>query len=126
MIVFTDHAALRYLLTKKDSKPRLIRWILLLQEFDLEIQDKKGRENVVADHLSRIVSLEDSIPLQESFLDEQLLAIGTSVPWYADLVNYLVTKRMSIGLSQSQSHRLRKQARHYIWDEPYLWKHCAD
>ena len=120
MIVFTDHAALRYLLTKKDSKPRLIRWILLLQEFDLEIQDKKGRENVVADHLSRIVSLEGSVPLQESFPDEQLLAVGTFVPWYADLVNYHVTKRMPIGLSQSQRHRLRKQARHYVWDEPYL------
>ena len=126
MIVFIDHVALRYLLTKKDSKPRLIRWILFLQEFDLEIQDKKGRENVVADHLSRIVSLEDSVPLQDSFPDEQLLAVGTSVPWYADLVNYLVTKRMSVGLSQLQRHRLRKQARHYGWDEPYLWKHYAD
>ncbi|KAK6122164.1 hypothetical protein DH2020_044092 [Rehmannia glutinosa] len=53
-IVHTDHAAIKYLFDKKDAKPRLIRWILLLQEFDVEIRDRKGCENVVADHLSRL------------------------------------------------------------------------
>jgi hypothetical protein len=92
VIVFTDHAALRYLLKKKESKPRLIRWILLLQEFDLEIKDKKGAENHVADHLSRRRT--DDIQtetIRETFPDEQLYVLHSSTrPWYADLVNYLV------------------------------------
>jgi hypothetical protein len=54
VIIYTDHAALKYLLTKKDVKPRLIRYILLLQEFNLEIKNKKGVENHVANHLSRM------------------------------------------------------------------------
>ncbi|KAM1606994.1 hypothetical protein ACFX1Z_027628 [Malus domestica] len=71
VIVFTDHAALMYLFTKKEAKPRLIRWMLLLQEFDIEIKDKKGSDNVVADHLSRLVCEEEALPIFETFPDEQ-------------------------------------------------------
>ncbi|XP_068344181.1 uncharacterized protein [Pyrus communis] len=67
--------ALKYLLTKKKAKLRLIRWMLLLKEFDIEIQDKKGTENVVADHLSHLVHDEEPLPILEAFPDEQLLSI---------------------------------------------------
>ncbi|CAN6718959.1 unnamed protein product [Malus baccata var. baccata] len=80
VIDFTNHAALKYLFTKKEAKPRLIRWMLLLQEFDIEIRDKKGCENVVADHLSRLVREEESLPISETFPDEQLLSIEDQMP----------------------------------------------
>ncbi|XP_071917151.1 uncharacterized protein [Coffea arabica] len=91
VIVFSDHSALRYLMTKKDAKPRLIRWILLLQEFDLEIRDKRGSENLVADHLSRIPIGEKNEPLKDAFPEEHLFSLDSQLLWYADLVNYLVT-----------------------------------
>nr|KAJ0203370.1 hypothetical protein LSAT_V11C500264160 [Lactuca sativa] len=91
VVIFTDHSAIRHLLGKKDAKPRLIRWILLLQEFDLEIRDKKGSENVVADHLFRITNNDSSTEvIQENFPDEHILAVKT-IPWFANLVNYFVT-----------------------------------
>ncbi|KAJ9566947.1 hypothetical protein OSB04_002913 [Centaurea solstitialis] len=64
VIIHTDHAAIKYLISKKDAKPRLIRWILLLQEFDLEIVDRKGINNQVADHLSRLEKQDNPEPDQ--------------------------------------------------------------
>ncbi|KAM2137806.1 hypothetical protein ACFX1Q_009939 [Malus domestica] len=126
VIIYTDHAALKYLLTKKEAKPRLIRWMLLLQEFDIEIRDKKGSENVVADHLSRLVHEEDVIPIPETFPDEQLMSIKVSEPWYADLVNFLVSKRFPSEFTRHQRDKLRHDARFFVWDDPYLWKFCPD
>ena len=90
----TKHSAIKYLMTKKDANPRLIRWVLLLQEFDLEIKDKKGTKNLVADNLSQLEGPRDEVQVNDDFPDEQLVAIGDTknVPWFADYVNYLVAK----------------------------------
>ena len=73
VIVHTDHAAIKYLMAKKDAKPRLIRWVSLPQEFDLEIKDKKGSDNVIADHLSRLEKPSEDkrgTEIKENFSDE--------------------------------------------------------
>ncbi|XP_070046606.1 uncharacterized protein [Nicotiana tomentosiformis] len=91
-------AVLGYLIAKKESKPRLIRWVLLLQEFDLEIHDRKGTDNQVADHLSRLEGAEKKMEVEditETFPDEQLLAVTMEETlWYADIANYLASNNM--------------------------------
>jgi len=64
VIIHTDHVALKYLIQKKDAKPRLLRWILLLQEFDIKVRDKKGVENGVADLLS-CIRIEGDVPVND-------------------------------------------------------------
>ena len=92
---FTNHSALKYLLTKQDAKARLIRWILLLQEFNIQIKDKKGVENVVVDHLLRLAIAHNShsLPINDDFLEESLMLIEVA-PWYAHITNYLVTEEV--------------------------------
>jgi hypothetical protein len=79
--IYIDHATLKYLLTKKDAKPRLIRWILLLQEFDLKIRDKKGVDNFVADHLSCLQFEESAkLPINDYMREDTLLKVSTTDP----------------------------------------------
>ena len=128
VVVHTDHSAIKYLMTKKDAKPRLIRWVLLLQEFDVEIKDKKGTENLVADHLSRLEGASDDIQVNDDFPDERLLAIEDKrvVPWFADYVNYLVAKVVPPEFNYQQKKRFFAHLKHYYWEEPILYRHCAD
>ena len=128
VVVHTDHSATKYLMTKKDAKPRLIRWVLLLQEFDVEIKDKKGTENLVADHLSRLEGARDDVPVNDEFPDEKLFAIEDKreVPWFADYVNYLVAKVIPSEFNYQQKKRFFAHLKHYYWEEPILYRHCAD
>nr|KYP44893.1 Retrovirus-related Pol polyprotein from transposon 17.6 [Cajanus cajan] len=128
VIVFTDHAAIKYLLTKSDSKPRLIRWILLLQEFDLEIRDKKGSENHVANHLSRLVNSEVTaleLEVVEEFPDEKLLAIQAR-PWFAAMANFKAAGVIPKDLNWHQRKKFSRDAKYYVWDDPHLFKIGAD
>jgi len=124
IIVYSDHAALKYLLTKKDAKPRLIRWILLLQEFDLEIKDRKGIENPVADRLSRIYFKEpQELPINGSLRDNMLFKVTKIDPWYANIVNFMVAGYILLGENKK---KLIYESRLHICDPPYLFPVCSD
>jgi hypothetical protein len=124
--IHTDHAAIRYLMSKKDAKPKLIRWVLLLQEFDLHIVDRKGAENHVADNLSRLENVSfDPIPVNDSFPNEQLASIKVTlreIPWYADYANFIVSEYLPPDFTAQQRRKCFYDLRHYFWDDPHLYK----
>nr|GEV73388.1 hypothetical protein [Tanacetum cinerariifolium] len=105
-IVYTDHSALKYLLAKQDAKPRLLQWILLLQEFDVIIRDKEGAKNLAANHLSRLEN-----PNQDELEKKE---ITETFPLE------------TLGMSSHQKKKFFKDVKHYFWDDPYLFKICAD
>nr|GEX25464.1 hypothetical protein [Tanacetum cinerariifolium] len=104
-IVYTDQSALKYLLNKQDAKPRLLRWVLLLQEFDITIRDKKGYENL-AETLGSLSS-------------------GSTL-WFADIENFHAGNFIKKGLTSQQKKKFFKDVKHYFWDDPYLFRICAD
>ncbi|XP_074291769.1 uncharacterized protein LOC141618565 [Silene latifolia] len=117
VIIFTDHAALRHLVSKKESKPRLMRWVLLLSEFDVELKDKKGFTNTVVDHLSRIIQQDSLVPqssIKETLPDEALLALMSTEPWYAHIVNYLVLDKFPPGLTRHQRDKIKSDSKYYV------------
>ncbi|GJR67821.1 reverse transcriptase domain-containing protein [Tanacetum coccineum] len=133
-IVYTDHSALKYLLAKQVAKPRFLWWILLLQEFDVVICDKKGAENLAADHLSRLENPHQSElekkEITETFPLETLGMVtfcgDNSAPWFADFANYDAGNFVIKGISSQEKNKFFKDVKHYFWDDPFLFKICAD
>ncbi|GJV02128.1 reverse transcriptase domain-containing protein [Tanacetum coccineum] len=133
-IVYTDHSALKYLFAKKDAKARLLRWVLLLQEFDFKVIDTKGAENYAADHLSRLENPYENVfdpkEINENFPLETLNMVTSrgdpSTPWFADYANYHAGNFIVKGMSTQQKNKFFKDVKHYFWDDPFLFKTCAD
>nr|GEX45054.1 reverse transcriptase domain-containing protein [Tanacetum cinerariifolium] len=123
-IVYTDHSALKYLLSKQDTKPRLIRWVLLLQEFDIIIRDKKRMKNLAADHFSRLENPHKDVfenkDINENFLLETLGKISSgSTPWFADFTNFHAGNFIVEWMSSQQKKKFFKDVKHYSWEDPY-------
>ncbi|GJT67297.1 reverse transcriptase domain-containing protein [Tanacetum coccineum] len=133
-VVYTDHSALKYLFNKKDAKARLLRWVLLLQEFDFKVIDTKGAENYAADHLSRLENPYENVfdpkEINETFPLETLNMVTShddqNTPWFADIANYHAGNFLIKGMSTQQKRKFFKDIKHYFWDDPYLFRTCAD
>nr|GFB87142.1 reverse transcriptase domain-containing protein [Tanacetum cinerariifolium] len=133
-IVYTDNSALKYLFTKKDSKARLLCWVLLIQEFTFKVIDTKGAENLAADHLSRLENPHQNVldpkEINESFPLKTLNLVSTrsnsSTPWFSDFANYHAGNFVINGMSSQQKSKFFKDVKHYFWDDPFLFKICAD
>nr|GEW07230.1 transposon Ty3-I Gag-Pol polyprotein [Tanacetum cinerariifolium] len=115
-IVYTDHFALKYLFAKKDSKARLIRWVLLLQEFTFKVIDTEGAENLATDHLSRLENPHQNVldpkEINESFPLETLNLVSSrgnsSTPWFVDFANYHAGNFVVKGMSSQQKNKFFK------------------
>nr|GEU79767.1 DNA-directed DNA polymerase [Tanacetum cinerariifolium] len=112
-------------------KPRLLRWVLLLQEFDIIIRDKKGTENLAADHLSRLENPHKDVvenkDINKNFPLETLGKISSgSTSWFADFANFHARNFIIKGMSSQQKKKFFKDVKHYFWDDPYLFWICAD
>ncbi|GJY16620.1 reverse transcriptase domain-containing protein [Tanacetum coccineum] len=133
-VVYTDHSALKYLFNKKDAKARLLRWVLLLQEFNFKVIDTKGAKNYAADHLSRLENPYENVfdpkEINETFPLETLNTVishdNQSTPWFTDIANYHAGNFLIKGMSTQQKKKFFKDVKHYFWDDPYLFRICAD
>ena len=118
VVVYTDHAAVKFLFSKPQSKPRLIRWMLLLQEFDTSIKDRSRTANLIVDHFSKLPDCTrgvlDSDLICDDFPDSSLMSIFVYIPWFADLVNYIVTGLIPEHMSSFQAQKLKREVEHYI------------
>lgn len=97
--VHIDHSAIRYMMNKPLTIGRVTRPLLLLQEFNITIFDRPGKQNVVADYLSRLNNPGEAIPIDHDFPNEHILAMSTKSPWFANIANYLVTRKLPPHLS---------------------------
>lgn len=121
--VHTNHAAIRYLMNKLNVNARIIRWLLLLQQFDLTIIDKHGKENVVANFFSRVnFPTGEEGMLDDQMLDEHLFSILVLSPWFDDIENYLASTQFPPHLSSKEKRNIVRKSAPFTWIGGNLFK----
>jgi hypothetical protein len=124
--VHTDHSTIKFLMKKPVTNPRVTRWLLLLQEFNINIIDRPSKDNLVADFLSRMIHLGDNTPVEDNFPNENLFVISTFTSWYVYLANYLVTGKMPHKLSPREKQKVIQLIANYMWHDDCLYKTRPD
>jgi hypothetical protein len=113
VFVHIDHSAIRFLMNKPIIDDRVTKWLLLLQEFNIIVLERPRKYNVVANFLSRIKNEDDDIPVDDSFPDEHLFALSVNTPWFADMKNYLATRKLLSHLSPHEKRKIITQSANY-------------
>eukprot|EP00253_Pinus_taeda_P025248 PITA_25248 len=122
--IHTDHSAIRYLMNKPITNGRVTRWVLVLKKFNITVLDKPGKQNTVADFLSRIQNTKEDSPVEDKFPDEYLFVVTTKTPWYADITNYLVIGKLPPHLFPGPDLMIRRCVREDEMDD--ILKACHD
>lgn len=99
VFLYIGHSAIRYLANKPNTNGRVTCWLLLLPKFDITIKDCPGKENPVADFLSRVPKINDLLVVDDQFPDENLFVIVVKMPWYVDVANYLAVGKLPRNLT---------------------------
>ena len=102
-------------MNKPITNGRVTQWLLLLQEFNITVIDRPGKENLVADFLSRIQHDSDTKPIDDTFLDKHLFFVSVQTPWFADIANYLMTEKVPHHLAPYEKRCIIVQSSNYSW-----------
>jgi hypothetical protein len=126
MFLYTDHSAIIYLGNKPITNGLVTRWLLFLQEFNITIKDRPGRENLVADFLSRIPNTDNSLTVEDQFLDEHFFTVTIKTPWYVDVVNYLAVGKFPVHVSSRERKLIVHHSARFTWIGGYLFHIGSD
>jgi hypothetical protein len=121
VILHIDHVVIKYLMNKPITNGRVTRWLLLLQEFDITILDKPGKDNVVVEFICRITSNENEPPVEHHFPDEHLFTVSTNSPWFADIDNFLVAGKLPQHLNLKQRQSIIRKSEIFSWIDGCLF-----
>ena len=124
--VHIDHSTIRYFMNGPITNGRVTRWLLLLQEFNITMLDRPGKQNIVADFLSRVQNIKEDSLVEDKFPDEYLFAVTTQTPCFADIANYLVIRKLPSYLFPREKRKIIQESARYSWITNKLYKTGLD